>query len=159
MGAVPDMFYGDHQFQVSDKFAHCQWWYRNEVAVPASYKGKRVWLNLDGINYKADIYVNGSLVGKMAGAFIRGRFDITNKVIFGMKNCIAVLIYPVANPCEATVKTLGKYDWPCGVPRNTPTFVDQRVGIGCRRFGIGTSASGITSPFRRAGMSQSTIRL
>jgi hypothetical protein len=125
VGAVPDMFYSDHQYQVSDWFAHCRWWYRNEVLVPASYKGKRVWLNLDGINYKADIYVNGSLVGKMAGAFIRGGFDITDKVIPGKKNCIAVLIYPVTNPCDVTVRTLEDYDWPEEFTRNSPTFLES----------------------------------
>ena len=90
-GAVPDPFYGDHQRQVSDWFSRCQWWYRNEVDVPASYRGLRVWLNLDGINHRAEIWVNGVPVGKMAGAFIRGRFDVTERVTVGKKNCIAVL--------------------------------------------------------------------
>jgi hypothetical protein len=125
VGAVPDTYYSDHQFQVSDWFAHCQWWYRNEVAAPASYKGKRVWLNLDGINYKADIYVNGSLAGKMAGAFVRGRFDITDKVVVGKKNCVAVLIYPVTNPYEVMVKTLAKLQFPEEFPRNAPTFLES----------------------------------
>ena len=33
-GAIPDMFYGDHQFQVSDWFCHCDWWYRVEMELP-----------------------------------------------------------------------------------------------------------------------------
>ena len=125
LGAIPDPFYSDHQFQVSDWFAHCQWWYRNEVAVPASYKGKRVWLSLDGINHKADIYVNGSLAGKMAGAFIRGRFDITEKVAVGKKNCVAVLIYPVPKPDKVLVRTLKDYVGPREFPRNEPTFFES----------------------------------
>ena len=78
-GAVPDMFYGDQQFQVSDWFCRSDWWYRTELELPESYRGRRVWLNFDGINYTADIFVNGRIVGKMAGAFIRGRFDVTDK--------------------------------------------------------------------------------
>ena len=124
-GAVPDMFYGDDQFQVSDWFARCKWWYRNELIIPASYKGKRVWLNLDGINYKADIFVNGAPVGKMAGAFAPGRFDVTDKVKPGQKNCIAVLVHPVKNPCEPTVKALAKYKWPEEFTRNSPTFLES----------------------------------
>ena len=27
------------------------WWYRTELAVPANWRGNRVWLKLDGINY------------------------------------------------------------------------------------------------------------
>jgi hypothetical protein len=125
LGAIPDPFYGDHQFQVSNWFAKSHWWYRNEFEVPASYRGKRVWLNLDGINYKADIYVNGAFVGKLAGAFLRGRFDITDKVQVGRKNCIAVLIYPVTNPCGVTVRKLDQYTFPEEFTRNTPTFVES----------------------------------
>ena len=124
-GAVPDMFYGDDQYQVSEWFAYGHWWYRNELTVPASYLGKRVWLNLDGINYKADIYLNGPQVGNMAGAFSRGRFDITEKVLVGRKNCIAVLIHPVTNPCKPTVRTLGDYDWPEDFTHNAPSFLES----------------------------------
>jgi len=124
-GAVPDLFYGDDMYQVSEWFAHGQWWYRNEMTVPASYKGKRVWLNLDGINYKAEIFLNGAPVGKMSGAFIRGRFEITDKVVVGKPNCIAVLIHPVPNPCKPTVRTLGDYSWPEEFTHNAPTFVES----------------------------------
>lgn len=149
-GAVPDMFYGDDQFQVSDWFARCRWWYRNELTVPAGYKGKRIWLNLDGINYKADIYVNGAHVGKMAGAFMLGRFDITDKVTPGKKNCIAVLIHPVTYPCEPTVKRLDKYVWPEAFTRNAPTFLesagwDWLATIRDRNIGIWNKVSLTTS--------------
>ena len=59
LGAVPDPFYGDHLSQISDFFSHTNWWYRNELEVPASFAGNRVWLNFDGINYRAYVYVNG----------------------------------------------------------------------------------------------------
>lgn len=95
LGAVPNIFYGDHQLQVSDFFAHTNWWYRNEVEVPASYHGRRVWLNFDGINYRAFIYVNGKAAGNIEGAFTRGKFDISEFIIAGKRSCIAVLILPV----------------------------------------------------------------
>jgi hypothetical protein len=44
--------------------------------VPSAYKESHVWLNFDGINYSA-VWVNGTQVGTMRGAFIRGIFDIT----------------------------------------------------------------------------------
>jgi hypothetical protein len=59
LGAVPGPFYGDDLSQISDFFAHTNWWYRNELEVPSSYAGKRVWLNFDGINYRAYVFVNG----------------------------------------------------------------------------------------------------
>ena len=35
------------------------WWYRKAFAVPSAYKGKSVWLKFDGINYRANIWLNG----------------------------------------------------------------------------------------------------
>lgn len=36
------------------------YWFRTDFTVPQSFKGKTVWLQLDGINYRAEIWVNGN---------------------------------------------------------------------------------------------------
>src|SRR5579863_5767150 len=38
------------------------WWYRKTFEVPASYKGKTIWLKFDGINYRANIWLNGKQI-------------------------------------------------------------------------------------------------
>ncbi len=123
LGAVPDPFYGDDLSQISDFFAHTNWWYRNELELSSSYAGKRVWLNFDGINYRAYIFVNGKSAGATDGAFIRGRFDITELVTPGKKNCIAVLIMPVPKPDKVLGKSLRGYTYPIDFPRNEPTIL------------------------------------
>ena len=123
VGAIPDPFYGDHQLQVSDFFAHTNWWYRNELDVPSNFYGKHIWLNFDGINYRAYIYVNGKPGGNIAGAFIRGRFDVSELIVAGRKNCVAVLIIPVPKPDKVNVKTLSGYKWPEEYPKNEPTIL------------------------------------
>src|ERR1700730_1864221 len=35
------------------------WWYRTQFRIPASYHGKNVWLHLDGLNFRANIWLNG----------------------------------------------------------------------------------------------------
>jgi exo-1,4-beta-D-glucosaminidase len=35
------------------------WWYRTEFKLPADFKGKTVWLGFDGINYRANVWLNG----------------------------------------------------------------------------------------------------
>jgi hypothetical protein len=117
LGAVPDPFYGDDLSQISDFFSHTDWWYRNELEVPSSFAGKRVWLNFDGINYRAYVFVNGKSAGSMDGAFIRGRFDVTEMVTPGKKNCIAVLIMPVPKPGKVMPKLLSGYSWPAEYPK------------------------------------------
>jgi hypothetical protein len=57
-----------------------------------------VWLNFDGINYSAAVWVNGAQVGTIRGAFIRGVFDITAQVTAGETAVIAVLVTPQPNP-------------------------------------------------------------
>jgi hypothetical protein len=57
-----------------------------------------VSLNFDGINYSAVVWVNGTQVGTMRGAFIRGIFDVTAQVKPGKQAVIAVLVSPQPNP-------------------------------------------------------------
>ncbi len=35
------------------------WWFRTEFKLPADYRGKTLWLNLDGINFRANVWLNG----------------------------------------------------------------------------------------------------
>ncbi|HWS98172.1 MAG TPA: hypothetical protein VN620_17040, partial [Candidatus Methylomirabilis sp.] len=38
------------------------WWYRNEFELPSSFKGENVWIGFHGINYRADLWINGRKV-------------------------------------------------------------------------------------------------
>ena len=107
-GAVPDPWYGDQNSQISeDFFTRHDFWYRTGFDLPRSFTGKRVWLNFDGINWKADIYLNGGAVGHIDGAFARGRFDVTALVRAG-GNCLAVLIHKVVHSAPSPGKVLHK---------------------------------------------------
>jgi hypothetical protein len=96
----PEPLYGENNRPevIPDSLARTSWWYRTEIAVPRSYKNRHVWLNFDGINYAAEVWVNGVQAGKIRGAFIRGVFDITAQVQPGKKAVIAVLITPQPHP-------------------------------------------------------------
>ena len=91
-GALPDPNFGDNQLMISESFFNSDFWYRNEFEVPANFKGERMFLNFDGINWKAAVFVNGKQTGKIDGAFIRGKFEVTDLIKPGQKNTIAVLI-------------------------------------------------------------------
>lgn len=96
-GAIPDIRYDDDQFQISESYFTSDFWYRDEFVMPESFLGKEVILNFDGINWKADIYFNAALIGRIDGAFIRGRFDVTELVKPGA-NALAVKIHRNDNP-------------------------------------------------------------
>jgi beta-mannosidase len=74
------------------------YWYRTTFTVPASYKGRHTWIHFGGINYSAQIWVNGQEVGTMRGAFIRGDFDVSQFVQPGRRAVLAVLVAPQPHP-------------------------------------------------------------
>ncbi len=92
-GALPDPNFSDNQLMISESFFNSDFWYRDEFIVPDKFKGTRMFLNFDGINWKADVFLNGKNAGRIEGAFIRGKFDVTDLVKPGQNNAIAVLIH------------------------------------------------------------------
>src|ERR1039457_612652 len=72
------------------------WWYRTEFRVPADYKGKTVWLAFDGINFRANVWLNGKQIAtaaKMAGAWRLFEFDVTAATNTGGANALAVEVF------------------------------------------------------------------
>lgn len=68
-------------------------WYRRHFALPASYSGRRISVEFQGVAKVADVYVNGSFVGQHKGAYTSFTFDITPFVtIGGADNVIAVKV-------------------------------------------------------------------
>ena len=98
VGAVPDPNYGANQLAISDSFFGADFWYRNEFIPPAAGPRQHVWLNFDGINWKAEVFLNGEKVGRIEGGFMRGRFDVTRLLQPGRKNALAVRIEKNATP-------------------------------------------------------------
>jgi exo-1,4-beta-D-glucosaminidase len=71
------------------------WWYRKEFEVPKQSKGRTVWMAFQGINYRAEIWINGKKVAgsdRVAGAFRRYEFDVTALVHEGGKNVVALAV-------------------------------------------------------------------
>ena len=95
IGAVPDPNYADNLLHISDSYFNSDFWYRNEFEIRKT-TGKKLFLELDGINWKAEVFFNGEYLGKIEGGFIRGRFDIS-KVAKEGRNALAVKILKNAN--------------------------------------------------------------
>ncbi len=77
------------------------YWYRTVFEVPSSDKGKLFQLIFKGINYRADVWLNGVQISdssKMAGMFAEYFFDVTDKIKAGQKNVLAVRIHQLDDP-------------------------------------------------------------
>jgi exo-1,4-beta-D-glucosaminidase len=77
----------------SDSPYAVSWWYRKPFTIPASYKGKTIWLKFNGINYRANIFLNGKQIAKsddVAGAWRTYELNITSAAKPGTENVLAV---------------------------------------------------------------------
>src|SRR5580692_10195330 len=69
------------------------YWYRTTFAVPAADKGKHFELIFKGINYRAEVWLNGTLLAdssKMVGMFEEFDLDASAAVHVGGENVLAV---------------------------------------------------------------------
>ncbi len=74
----------------------CPWWYRTEFSLPRDFQGRDIWLHFDGINYRANLWVNGRKLAdssEVAGAFRIYSFNVTRFLFPGRKNTLAVEIF------------------------------------------------------------------
>jgi len=69
------------------------WWFRTEFQAPAEHKGKTLWLRFDGINYRANVWLNGKRIAdsaSMAGAWRLFEYNVTEAIHPGAVNALAV---------------------------------------------------------------------
>ncbi len=97
------------------------WWYRTEFIIEEDLKEQRIWLNFRGINYSANIWLNGKRIagtGYVKGTFRLYDFDITDFILSGERNALAVEVF---SP-EPDNLALTFIDWAPGMP-------DDNMGI------------------------------
>jgi hypothetical protein len=97
-GVYPDYDHGLNNMAIPESLARQDYWYRSSFAVPASLEGRRLTLTFKGINYAAEVWLNGARLGDIRGAFIRGVFDVTGRVLPGRDNVLAVRVSPPPHP-------------------------------------------------------------
>jgi exo-1,4-beta-D-glucosaminidase len=114
----------DSPFRVS-------WWYRTEFRLPAEYQGKTLWLHFGGINFRANIWLNGHQVAgsdQVAGAYRVYEFDVTGGVNASETNVLAVEVFP-PQPTDLAITWV---DW-------NPAPPDKDMGLW---RGVHVTASG-----------------
>ncbi len=73
------------------------WWYRKAFTVPASYQGQHIALHFNGLNYRANIWLNGQKIAdssQVAGMWRRFEFDVTGVAQPGKTNVLAIQVFP-----------------------------------------------------------------
>lgn len=113
-GLIPDLAHAGRDFYT--------YWFRTEFEVSEDYRDKVVWLQVDGINYRAEVWVNGYQVGNMSGMFRPARINITDFAKVGGTNALAIKVYPV--DMSGTIKQK-----PWGAPGEFHNGGDGNIGL------------------------------
>src|SRR5882724_1029726 len=73
------------------------WWYRKEFSLPAHYQGQNIWLHFAGINFRANVWLNGRQIAtsdQIAGTFRTYELNIKDAARPGAINTLAVEVFP-----------------------------------------------------------------
>jgi hypothetical protein len=97
-GVYPDPDYGLNNLAIPDTLARQDYWYRSTFLAPADWRDRDPTITFNGINYAAEIWLNGCKVGAIRGAFARGIFDLAGLLRPGRPNAVAVRVSPPPHP-------------------------------------------------------------
>lgn len=112
----PDPYVGNNLASVPSAPFETSWWYRTELVVPADVPPRAAWLDLDGVNYRANVWMNGQLIASsddIVGTFAAYELDVTPCVRFGEKNALAIEVLPPDLKTDLAITWL---DWNPGPP-------------------------------------------
>jgi exo-1,4-beta-D-glucosaminidase len=116
----PDLYLGTNLNDVDTGQFSGPWWYRTEFVVTAEEAGKTARLQFAGLNYSADIWLNGEQLAArnmVIGAYRVHEFDVSGRLVAG-ENVLAVAVHPP----EPGDFTIGFVDW-------NPRPPDANMGI------------------------------
>jgi exo-1,4-beta-D-glucosaminidase len=119
-GLYPDLYLGTNLEHVDTGQFEGPWWYRTEFEVSAEDAEKVARLQFAGINYAADIWLNGEQLAArniVVGAFRVHELDVGGRLVPG-RNALALAVYP-PQPGDFTI---GFVDW-------NPRPPDENMGI------------------------------
>ncbi len=89
-------FYSNRPMPSSSPY-FCGWWYRDAFTAPVTANKPYYWLRFHGINYRADIWLNGHEIAdssEIAGANRRYDLNVTRFLRPGKRNVLAVEVWP-----------------------------------------------------------------
>ncbi len=135
-GVYTNIFTDDNLNKISSGSFKSSWWYRTEFDFDRI--SEAVLLHFEGINYKANIWLNGEQIADTSlvkNAFRQFHFDISDKVRKG-RNVIAIEVFP---PVKGDF-SIGFVDW-------NPVPPDNNIGLFRRVIIDANGGVGISKPF------------
>ena len=112
------------------------YYFRAVLDMPKTFEGKEIRLTFNGINYRADVFLNGRKIADhedVVGMFEQFVFDVTEEALPGEENVLTALIYPLDYPAEPSapqLTALGSFGANCGVDSEIGKNVAMEAAVG-----------------------------
>ncbi len=131
---LPRPFNEDEAFRLAiDDLSDTIIWYRKHFRLPAEARGKKVFVEFEGVRQAADFYINGTHIGLHENGTMAVGFDLTPYIKYNKENVIAVR---VDNNWDYKERATGtKYQWSNrnfnanygGIPKNVWLHVMDKL--------------------------------
>jgi exo-1,4-beta-D-glucosaminidase len=138
MDYSPTSFFSNQEMPKDSPF-RCSWWFRTAFATPAEAAKKGVWLHFDGINYRANIWLNGEQIAdakNVAGMMRSFAFEVGQSLSIGKPNTLAIEVFAPGKDDLAMTWV----DW-------NPTPPDKDMGLWKGVYLTTTGAVSLRHPF------------
>lgn len=131
---LPRPFNEDEAFRLSiEQLTDTVVWYRKHFRLPVDSRGKKVFVEFEGVRQGADFYINGHCLGLHENGAVAVGFDLTPYIRYGGDNVMAVRVDNNWNYRERATNT--KYQWSDrnfnanygGIPKNVWLHVTDKL--------------------------------
>lgn len=115
-GVYPDPYYADNNDiekglipdlarSGRDEYTY---WFRTKLEFPYDVDhGRRIWMQFDGVNYHAEVWLNGRLLTTWTGMFWEERVEISEFIRLKEENVLAIKVTPIDSPGTLAGRTWG----------------------------------------------------
>jgi len=146
---IKDPFFGENLKDIEKEQFECPWWYVTNFELSTKEAENYALLSFDGINHKANVWLNGNLIAdskSIDGAFRITGFDVSKNIIAG-NNILAIEVIPPV-PGDFSI---GYVDW-------NPSPPDGNMGV-FRPVTLKLNGGvGIENPFVQTKVNLATLK-
>lgn len=115
-------------------------WYRKAFSIPASEKGKEIYIYFNGVYKDSKVWVNGHFLGRRPNGFVSFYYDMTPYLRFGSDNVVAVRV-------DHSQFADSRWYTGSGIYRNVYLITTNKMHIGL--WGVSTAFSDVTHEHAR----------
>lgn len=92
-GAIPDPYFERNSLLI-EWVPQRTWVFRKTFNLPGELQGRRIELRFEGVDYEAQFFLNGELLGRHTGMYTPAVFSVADRLKFDQENLLAVVVEP-----------------------------------------------------------------